>query len=54
MDKQIIHLKLFDGRVIQFFDMNIKIYDNHEYYGTDKNDKAYYDETGIYYDNKWY
>ena len=22
------------------------------YYGTDKNDKAYYDETGIYYDNK--
>jgi len=27
MDKQIIHLKLFDGRVIQFFDMNIKLYD---------------------------
>ena len=37
MERNIINLKLYDDRVVKFLDMHIKIYDNDEYYGTDKN-----------------
>ena len=37
MDKQIIHLKLSEGRVIQFFDMHIKLYDTLDDYIHDRN-----------------
>lgn len=37
MEKKIINLKLYDDRIVKFIDMNIKIYDNSKYYGTDKN-----------------
>lgn len=37
MEKQIINLKLFDGRVVQFFDMYIKLYDTLDDYKYDRN-----------------
>ena len=37
MEKKIINLKLFKDRVVQFFDMGIKLYDTLDDYIEDKN-----------------